>query len=202
MTIKLWDSPRSPACRRVRLTAAELDLPLERVAMDFARGDYDDPGFLRLNPNGLVPVVEEDGFVLWESLAILRWLAAKRPERGLVPADPQERARLDQWLFWWTAHPEPAIRLLLSERRIRPFQGHGSDAGVIAAAERTLREALPVLDAHLAGRGFVLERFSLAELAICPELEMGVWLGLDLTPYPHLRGWLERLHARPGWGEA
>lgn len=203
MAIKLWNSPLSPSCRRVRLLAHELELPLELVSMDFRRGDYDAPEFLQRNPNGQVPVLEDDGFVLWESLAILRWLAQKRPERGLIPTDARERARLDQWLFWWTAHPEPAIRLLLRERMLKPFLGQGGpERAVIEVAEDALAQHLEVLDAHLGGRGFVLERFSLAEVAFVPELEMGLELGVDLRRFPRLRGWLERQRARPGWATA
>jgi glutathione S-transferase len=101
MGITLYDMQDSPHARKVRLLAAELDIPLERIARDPRKGETRSPGFLAKNPNGRVPTLEEDGFVLWESPAILKYLAAKRPERGLGGGDAKSQALVDQWLFWW-----------------------------------------------------------------------------------------------------
>src|SRR5262245_36852090 len=89
MTITLYDMHASPHARKVRLLAAELGIPLETIARDPRKGETRSPEYLAKNPNGRVPVLEEDGFVLWESLAILRYLAAKRPERALGGGDPK-----------------------------------------------------------------------------------------------------------------
>src|SRR5262249_12843399 len=85
---------RWPNARKVRLRAAELDIPLDRVALDFSKGEMRSAEYLAKNPNGKVPTIDDDGFVLFESCAILSYLASKRPERGLVPTDPKERAIL------------------------------------------------------------------------------------------------------------
>lgn len=96
----LYDMQDSPHARKVRLLAAELDIPLERIARDPRKDETRSPGFLAKNPNGRVPTLEEDGFVLWESLAIiLKYLAAKRPERALGGGDAKSQALVDQWLF-------------------------------------------------------------------------------------------------------
>ncbi|MET0302100.1 MAG: glutathione S-transferase N-terminal domain-containing protein [Methyloceanibacter sp.] len=92
MTITLYDMHDSPHARKVRLLVAELGLPLETIARNPRKGETRSPDYLAKNPNGRVPVLEEDGFVLWESLAILRYLAAKRPERALGGGDPRARA--------------------------------------------------------------------------------------------------------------
>src|SRR5262245_58449610 len=136
MALRLYDGSRSPNARKVRLLAAELGLALECVRLDFAKGEYRSEAFLALNPNGKVPTLDDDGFVLWESCAILRYLAGKRPERGLVPLDARGQALVDQWLFWWTAHPEAALLELAAEKLIKPFLGQaGNDPGIIASAE-------------------------------------------------------------------
>jgi glutathione S-transferase len=100
MTITLYDMHDSPHARKVRLLAAELGIPLKTIARDPRKGETRSPEYLAKNPNGRVPVLEEDGFVLWESLAILRYLAAKRPERALGGADPKSEGLVNQWLFW------------------------------------------------------------------------------------------------------
>src|SRR5919199_4638204 len=109
MTITLYDSRVSPNARKVRLLAAELDIPLTRVALDPQKGEFRSPEYLAKNPNGKVPMIEDDGFVLWEVAAILKYMAANQPERGLVPASLQEQAQVDQLLLWWAAGPDPAL---------------------------------------------------------------------------------------------
>lgn len=109
MPLTLYDMRDSPHARKVRLLAAELGIPLEKVERDPRKGETRSRDYLALNPNGRVPVLEDDGFVVWESAAILKYLAAKHPERGLGGADPKQAALVDQWLFWWAAGPEAAI---------------------------------------------------------------------------------------------
>src|SRR6202030_1717242 len=152
MPIKLYDGQRSPHARKVRLLAAELGIALDKVALDFQKGELRSPEYLAKNPNGRIPTIEDDGFVLWESSAILKYLAAKRPERGLAPADAAAQAQIDQWLFWWTADPEAAFSRLIWERRVKPFLGKGgNDPAIIADAQATLHRFLAVLDPPLAG---------------------------------------------------
>src|SRR5947209_5312339 len=141
MTIKLYGFGSSPNVRKVSLLAAALNIPLTHVTLDFNKGEFGSPDYLAKNPNGKVPTIDDDGFVLWESAAILRYLAAKRPERGLVPPDLLEQAQLDQWLFWWTAHLEPALDRLVYERRVKPFLGLPDiDPSIVAEAEATDRK--------------------------------------------------------------
>jgi glutathione S-transferase len=109
MTITLYDMHDSPHARKVRLLAAELGIPLKTIARDPRKGETRSPDYLAKNPNGRGPVLEEDGFVLWESPAILRYLAAKRPERALGEGDSRTEGLVNQWLFWWTGGPEAAI---------------------------------------------------------------------------------------------
>jgi glutathione S-transferase len=120
MPITLYDMHESPHARKVRLLAAELDIPLALVARDPRVGETRGPDYLALNPNGRVPTLVEDGFALWESSAILKYLSAKRPERGLSGATPEDQAHVDQWLFWWVGGPEPAIDALAWEQFIKP----------------------------------------------------------------------------------
>jgi len=96
MTATLYNMPESPHARKVRLLAAELGIPLELVDRDPRIGETRVRDYLALNPNGRVPTLVEDGFALWESPAILKYLAAKHPERGLNGANPRDQAHVDQ----------------------------------------------------------------------------------------------------------
>jgi glutathione S-transferase len=203
MAIKLYDGRMSWNGRKVRLLAAELGIELERETLDFQRGDYRTPEYLAKNPNGKIPTIDDDGFVLWESHAILKYLAAKKPERGLVPADARGAALVDQWLFWWTATVETALNLILVERMIKPFMGKpGRDAGIMAEAQALLDRFLPVLDAQLSTRQHVLGDLSVVDFAMAAQLDAVSVLEISLTPYGNVRAWLGRLRAKPYWKDA
>jgi len=201
MTLTLYEGPMSPNARKVRLLAAELDLPLERRTLSFAKGEMRAPDYLAKNPNGMVPTLDDDGFVLWESAAILRYLAAKRPERGLVPAEARRAALLDQWLFWWTSQPEAALMRLAHERLIKPFLGRpGNDPSIVADGEAALDRFLPVLDRQLAGGGNIIGALSVVDFAVGAWLDgAAAALTLDFGRYANIGAWLAQLHAKPYW---
>jgi glutathione S-transferase len=205
MTITLYNMQDSPHARKVRLLAAELGIPLEIIARDPRKGETRSPDYLAKNPNGRVPVLEEDGFCLWESPAILKYLAAKRPELGLGGRDAKEAALIDQWLFWWTGGPEAAIDALAWEQIIKPnFLGKpGNDPGIIADAKARLQRFLPVLDKQLEGRDFIVGRLSIADFAIGPRFDRAPdLLKFDVAPYRNIAAWRERLNAKPYWATA
>lgn len=105
--MKLYDFAFSPNCRKVRAVAYELGIELELAPVNLIQGEQRSPAFLQKNPNGRVPVLDDDGFVLWESIAIVRYLAAKQPEPGLVPRGAREQADMERWLLWQTGHLSP-----------------------------------------------------------------------------------------------
>jgi glutathione S-transferase len=198
--VKLYEVQVSPNARKVRLLAAELAIPLERVTLDFKSGEHRSDEYLAKNPNGKVPAIEDDGFVLWESASILRYLAAKRPERGLVPDDLKQRALLDQWLFWWTSHPESALYLLASERLIKPFLGQGgNDPAIITEASALISRFLPLLDRQLADKDYVLGPLSIVDFCAAPWLDAVSRLQVSLDAYPNISRWLANLGTKPYW---
>lgn len=205
MTITLYDMQDSPHARKVRLLAAELGIPLEKVPRDPRKGETRTPDFLAKNPNGRVPTLEEDGLVLWESPAILKYLAAKRPERGLGGGDVRSQAQIDQWLFWWAGGPEGAIDALAWELFIKPniLKQPGNDPGIIADAHARLARFLPVLDRQLEGRDYVIGPLSIVDFAIGTRLDRAPkLLNFDIAPYRNIDAWLTRLRAKPYWSTA
>jgi glutathione S-transferase len=205
MTVTLYDMHESPHARKVRLLAAELGIELTTIARDPRKGETRSPDYLAKNPNGRVPVLEEDGFVLWESPAILRYLAAKRPERALGGSDARTEGLVNQWLFWWTGGPEPAIDALLWERIIKPkvLNRPGNDPAILADAAARLSRFLPVLDRQLEARDYVIGPLSIADFAIAPRLERDPdRLAFDVASYRNIAAWLARLAAKPYWATA
>ena len=205
MTLTLYDMQDSPHARKVRLLAAELGIPLAKVERDPRKGETRSSDYLAKNPNGRVPTLEEDGFVLWESPAILKYLAAKRPERALGGSDAKSQGLIDQWLFWWSCGPEAAIDALAWEMLIKPkvLNQPGNDPGIIADAYARLARFLPVLDKQLAGRDYIIGPLSIADFAIGPRFDRApALLKFDIGPYRNIAAWLERLRAKPYWGTA
>jgi glutathione S-transferase len=205
MTITLYDMQDSPHARKVRLLAAELGIKLDCVSRDPRTGETRSPDYLALNPNGKVPTLKDDGFVLWESPAILKYLAAKQPERGLGGKDAKQAALIDQWLFWWGCGPEAAIDTLAWEILIKPkvLNQPGNDPGIVADAHMRIDRFLPVLDQQLADRDYIIGPLSIADFAIGPRFDRApTVLKFDIAPYRHIAAWLARLRAKPYWATA
>ena len=201
--MQLFDVPMSPHCKKVRICADELGLPLELVPVNPRAGDNRNPEYLAKNPMGKVPTLVDGDFSLWESGAILAYLAAKKPEKGLLPAEPRAHADVLRWMFWYASHLEPHTTALALERIYKKMRGQpGDDPHFIKAAEDQLARFLPVLEEQLKAHEFVTGHLSIADIAMGCTLEGAERYKLDLAPYPHIRGWLSRLQARDSWKKA
>ena len=110
--MRLYHHPRSSNSRRVTATAFHLGVELELIVVDLAKGKHRSPAYLQLNPNGKVPLLDDAGFLLWESHAIIQYLADKTPGQMLYPLDPRARADINRWLFWSAYHFTPAVGLI------------------------------------------------------------------------------------------
>jgi glutathione S-transferase len=205
MTITLYELQPSPHARKVRLLAAELGIPLNKVAVDPRVGETRTVEFLAKNPNGRVPTLEEDGFVLWESPAILKYLAAKHPERGLAGTDAKTQALIDQWTCWFVGGLEAAMDALAWEMIVKPkfLNQPGNDPGILADARARLARFLPVLDKQLEGRDYILGKLSVLDFLIGPRLDTApAILDFDIRGYNNILAWLDRLRAKPYWQES
>ena len=107
--LKLWGRINSINVQKVLWTLAELNVPYERTGAGLQFGVVNEPFYRRMNPNGRVPTIEDDGFVLWESNAIVRYLSAKHGAGTLWPNDPRQRADADRWMDWTTSTVAPAL---------------------------------------------------------------------------------------------
>jgi glutathione S-transferase len=178
--ITLYDAPRCPYCARVRIVLAEKEIPFEVVEIDLS----DRPGWLyEKNPAGRVPVLEEDGRPLPESVVIMEFLEERYPFPPLLPADPADRALA-------------RLRIFRDDELTDPYYAFRRGA---EGAEAELHEALGKLDASLAERPFLGgAAYGLADIAYVPWLlRARDMLGVELEPFPALGAWLARLEERP-----
>ena len=111
--MKLYFHPASSSSRKVRVTAALLGIRLEERLIDLTTGEHKKPEYLRVNPNGLVPALQDGERVLWESNAIIQYLADLKPEDNLLPREPMARADVTRWQYWEQAHWVPALVIVI-----------------------------------------------------------------------------------------
>jgi glutathione S-transferase len=199
--MRLYHHPYSFNARRAVMTALHLNSPVELVFVDLQKGEQRQPQFLELNPNHRVPVLEDDGFVLWESHAIMQYLADKTPRQTVYPAETRARADVNRWLFWCGQHFSPAIGILNWEHVIKGVLGLGAaDAAEVRRGEQLAREFGGILDAHLAGRDWISgDGLSLADIAIATPLAASVPAKLPLTDLGNLQRWFARVQTLEVW---
>jgi glutathione S-transferase len=199
--MRLHFSPYSSNSRRAIMAALQLGVDLELVPVDLAKREQKQPEFLRLNPNGRVPVLEDDDFVLTESHAIMQYLADRTPGQTLFPTELQPRADVSRWLFWSAQHFQPAISVLGWEHMVKPMIGAGAaDPNEIARGERLVAECGRVLDRQLADRQWVTQdRLTLADLALAAGLQVMYPARLPLGDFRHLQAWFGRVQELDAW---
>ena len=189
----LYDSRVSGNCYKVRLLLARLGLDYERRELDVVDRSNRKDVLGDLNPGLRVPtLVLDDGRPLAESGAIL-WYLADGGE--LVPADPYERAQVLQWMFFEQYSHEPYVAVA----RFWLTKGIEVDPETLAERQRVGYLALDALEGRLAGRSYLVgERYTIADIALYAYTHVAHEGGFDLTPYPAIRSWLDRVAAQPG----
>jgi glutathione S-transferase len=181
-------------CHRVELFLSLLGLPYRAVDVDLARGEHKSPQFLRMNPFGQVPVIQDGAVTLADSNAILVYLATRyAPGDGWLPADPVRAAQVQRWLS--VAAGPLAFGVVVS----RVMNLFGREGDRTAFVERG-RQVLGVMEAELGGQPFLAgERPTLADLANYSYIARAPEGDVSLEPYPAVRAWLERVEALPGF---
>ena len=199
-TLKIWGRKNSVNVQKVLWTCDELGLPFERIDAGGAFGVVDTPQYRRLNPNGQVPVLIDEDFILWESNAIIRYLALKAgASASIYPQEIRDRARVERWLDWSLAALQPAERPMFWGLVRTPPEKR--DRAAIEAARDATAACWAIVDAHLEGREFLEAGcFTLADVVLGAFAHR--WYGLseiELPPFPNIAAWYGRLRRRPAY---
>jgi glutathione S-transferase len=190
----------SSHCRKVLLLCEELCIDYEYRDVDLFEGAQRLPQFIELNPNGRVPVIDDDGFVLWESQAILRYLAQREAAWQWYPRDPRSRALVDQWLDWNQTRLGPAVGMMAFNVL---YAGDARDESAIAEGYDRLHEILPVLDRALALRAHIAaDRATLADIAVAPNIAYLEESGYEVGAYGEIARWFNCMRERPAFARA
>jgi glutathione S-transferase len=194
--LKLWGRTNSINVQKVQWCLEELGLAYRRIDAGRGFGVVDTPEYRRLNPNGLVPTIEDDGFVLWESNAIVRYLAGKHGGGSLWPGDPKRRADADRWMDWQATSFGPAMGLAFHGLIRTPPESR--DESAIAGSLARTEPMAALLDAHLAGRAYVAgDAFTVGDIAVGAAAHRWLNLPAEKEKRPHIERWHRELLARP-----
>lgn len=198
--MKLYYHPASSPSRTARMTAALLGLELELELVDLFGGANRTREYLALNPNGLVPTLVDDGFVLWESNAIAQYLASKRATPELFPDDPQLRADVTRWQCWELEHWKRATQAIAFERVFKRLKGLAPDPAALERGTAEFHRFAAVLDGQLARRDHLVgERLTLADVAVASGLTYATVAAFPLDGYPHLQRWAASIARLDAW---
>lgn len=196
--LTIWGRPNSSNVAKVMWATAELGIACTRIDVGGPFGRTREPAYLAMNPNATIPTLEEDGFVLWESNAIVRYLAARHGAGTLCPADPQARAVADQWMDWASTTVGPAMdRLRSAYRKPDAEQDRGEVAAALAAAGRVWA----IADAAIGRSGGFLagDRLTTADIALGALLHRWHLVPLERPSLPHVDGLYRGLCGRDGF---
>jgi glutathione S-transferase len=197
--LKIWGRKNSINVQKVMWAVGELGIEVERIDAGMAFGIVGEPWYAALNPNRMVPTIDDGGIVLWESNVIVRYLAAKHAPGTLMPTDPALRAKAEMWMDWQqnTLMPAGLSPLFLGLIRTPPDK---RDAGALRKAAEVTEAALRMLDAHLARQPYVLgDSLTVADIPVGVAAYRWYALPVEHAKLPNLRAWYERLTQRPAF---
>lgn len=195
--VTLYTAPLSGNGRKVHMCLEEVGASYQLERLDLMKGEQKSLEYLKLNPNGKVPTLVHDGFVLWESNAILLYLAEQFPDARLLPAGAQDRARVFQWLLFEQTTFRPPLSFLFRQTRFTPADKQ--DHKAIEQAWNDVRANLNILQSFLADREYIGRSFSVADIALLPYVHLAVDVGTELSAWPPVASYYQRLSARPSW---
>jgi glutathione S-transferase len=200
--MKLYGFPPSPNTWQIRALADYLGVPLECEFVDLIKGGSRTPAFLAINPTGRTPALVDGDFKLWETLAIMQYIASKKPN-ALWPNDARLRADITRWQSWNLAHwNRDAWAAVLTERLVKKILNLGPpDEAAIAKGIAAYEKEAAMLDAHLAKQKYLVgNTLTIADFAVAAPLFYAKEAELPIEPYAHMRGWFERIAALSCWG--
>ena len=199
--MKLHYHPFSPNVRTVLMAADILGIQLELKLVDLESGEHKTPEYLQLNPNGMVPTLEDEGFVLWEANAIVQYLASTKSRQTLYPVEPKARADVARWLFWDLSYWTPPTQTLAFERMFKKMLGMGEpDPDVVNRSLNEFHRVAKIVDGHLGKHAHMVNgKLTLADLSLASRLSFAGPAQYPLAEYRNLSRWFDSIRALDAW---
>lgn len=199
--MKIYADPITVNCRKVLAGLDLMGAEVERVHVDYFKGDHRGDAYCKLNPNASVPCLEDGDFVLWESNAILGYVADKIGAHAVYPTDLRTRADINRWLLWEASSWFPSCYVYLVEHCVKPLLQAAPDAAIITAQDTVFHKLAGILDARLADRQWIAGVGpTIADIALAAPMHLHAFQRLPLDRHANLRRWLlEGVEKLPCW---
>jgi glutathione S-transferase len=196
--LKIWGRATSSNVQKVLWCCTELDIPFERTDLGGPFGGNRTPEYLAMNPNGLVPTVQDGDLIMWESNTIQRYLCATRGGARLHPVDAGARTQVERWMDWQISTLNPSMSaLLFGYYRTAPEQ---RDSTALEAARKRGGELWAIVDKHLEGRNFMAgDALTLADITLGIFVHRWHSFPIERPPLARLKAWYRRIAERPGF---
>jgi glutathione S-transferase len=196
--LKIWGRLNSINVQKVMWAVGELNLPHERVDAGMQYGLVNEPWFRAMNPNGRVPTIDDDGFVLWESNAIVRYLAGRYGAGTLAPAPETDYASADRWMDWATTTMAPLMTpLFWGYIRTAPEK---RDLKALEEQRLQMESVMQILDAHFAGREYVAgDACTIGDIPLGCFVHRWYAMPMEHGIHAHVASWYARLSTRPAY---
>ena len=205
MTMQLYGPVFSNNVFRPLLVARHLELPVEVKAVDLMQGEHKGEAFRAINPHGRIPVLVDGDYRLWESSAIMIYLAEQAPG-PLYPDDKRARATIASWMFWNRSHLFRAVGTIQFERMVKGMFGRGpADEAIVGTALEGFHAEMAVMEdrlKHAASHWLVGDGPTIADYDVAGAFMYANEIALPMADYPLSVAWLARVKALPAWAEA
>lgn len=200
--MKLFGHPVSTCTRKVLTTLAEKGQKADFVVVDITKGDHKNSDHLARQPFGQIPALDDDGFVLYESRAIIRYVDETMAGPKLTPADPKGRALMEQWMSVETSNFTPHAMKVIYQRYFYPFRGLPCDEAIVKEGSEAAGRAVDVMDRQLAKTRFLTgAQFTLADICFMPYVEylFASRAGEIIESRKNVARWWNEVSTRPSW---
>jgi glutathione S-transferase len=200
--MKLYHFPPSPNSRRVLAVAYHLGLDPELIGLSLPRGEHMNPDFVALNPNHKIPVfIDDDGFTLWESTAIMLYLASKESGHTLYSDDIKVQANINKWLYWNIAHWSPACGIYVYEYLFKNLLNLGEpDSDELKKGDELFLRFAEVLDGHLNDRKWLVgDDVTLADYAVASFLDHIESAHMPIDNFKQIQRWYADIESLEAW---
>ncbi len=203
MSLKIYAFPLSPRSFKVLWIANHLGIDYEFKLVDFTKNAQNAPEYVALNPNGRAPAIEHDGYVLWESNAIVEYLASLKPAAALLPEDTRGRLSVCKWLFWESAHWDPACAIFAFERVVKPLFGRGEALqSEIDRGNELFARVGKVLDGVLSKSRYVAgDTLTAADFAIGSAMCIAEQARFPIESFRSIQRWQADIKSLPSWSK-
>jgi len=193
----------SPNCRKVHAVINYLGLDVNIIELDLLAGDLEKPEYLAINPNGMVPALEDGDLKLWESNAITQYLASLAPTNSLYPADPAIRADIHRWQDWEECHFNRACGGYLFENVLKAIFNMGEpDQALLKEAEQNFKRFAGILEKQLEGRDFILgDDVTLADFSVGAMMIYADAADIPIASFKNISEWANRMKRIDAWAE-